>query len=182
MAQEVLLAIANDQPLPEGVTLPEGFELPEQIRQQLVGGRFFGRAGGSVDSGTMAGAEAAARLLPAPGMSASVTLLAEVRPQAVLVPVAAVRQLGSEFIVVVPAPNGVTERITVRVGSSDGTSVEILEGVEAGDTLLIGAETAGVPFSATQQISAAQETQNVPPGRQGGFGGAGGGRPPGPPR
>ncbi len=37
-AQDVLLAIASDEPLPEGVTLPEGFELPEQVRQRLQGG------------------------------------------------------------------------------------------------------------------------------------------------
>ncbi|MDA0256964.1 MAG: efflux transporter periplasmic adaptor subunit, partial [Chloroflexi bacterium] len=51
--------------------------------------------------------------------------------------------------------------------------VEILEGVQAGDTVLIGAETEGVPFSATQQ------TQNAAPGGfgggAGGFGGGGGG-------
>jgi len=169
-AQEVLLAFASGEPLPDGVTLPEGFELPEQLQQAFASGRFAGGGGarrGGAGADAPAGAEAPGRLLPAPGMTASVTLLAEVRPEAVLVPVAVVRQLGADFIVTVPAADGTTQRVTVTVGSSDGTSVEILEGVEAGDTLLIGAETEGVPFSATQQ------TQNAAPGGFGGFGGGG---------
>ncbi len=103
-AQEVLLAVAGGETLPEGVTLPEGFELPEQLRQRLASGGLPGAAGtadragaaerggaggaerGGAGTGAAADVEAPERLLPAPGMTASVTLLAEVRAEAVLGP------------------------------------------------------------------------------------------------
>ena len=110
-------------------------------------------------------------------MSASVTILTELREQAVLVPTSAVRQLDGGWFVTVPAADdgsGITfERITVEVGGSDGTNVEITSGIEAGAVLLIGADSAGVAFSATQQ----QQQQLPQPGGGfgGGFGGGGGG-------
>ena len=103
-------------------------------------------------------------------MSASVTILAEVREQSVLVPTAAVRQLDGEFFVTVPAADGGTERVAVEVGASDGTNVEILSGLEAGDAVLIGADSEGIAFSATQQAQ-----QQLPEGFPGGGGGFGGG-------
>ncbi len=178
---DVLSSVINDEPLPEGVTLPEDFELPEQFRQGaalaaagdadgagLGGGPGDGRLGGGQTPGTAA----QARPMPAPGMSASVTLLIDVRAEAVLVPVAAVRQLDDAFFVVLPADEDAYERLNVTVGSSDGISVEILEGLEPGTTVLIGADNSGVPFSATQlQLP----DQQFPGFGGGGFGGGGGG-------
>jgi len=184
---DVLTAILNDSPLPEGVTLPDGFEIPEQIRGRLAalvesggldgagggadGGAFqrpggLGRAGGRDGDGPVV-----ARVLPAPGMSASVTLLLDVRAESVLVPISAVRQLGDDFFIVIAAADDATERVTITVGTSDGVSVEVLDGLAAGVTILIGADSAGVPFSATQQL------QTTPQGfgGGGGFGGFGGG-------
>ena len=168
--QQVLQALANDEPLPEGVTLPDGFELPEQLRSRLAGGRGQGQGAGP-DAGGQAGGARATRPLPAPGMSASVTILAEVREQSVLVPTSAVRQLDGAFFVAVPAVDGGSERVTVEVGASDGTNVEILSGLEAGDAVLIGADSEGIAFSATQQ--AQQQLPGGFPGG-GGFGGGGG--------
>ena len=165
--QQVLQALANDEPLPEGVTLPEGFELPEQLLQRFAGGGTPGTGAGE-QRGALA-----ARPLPAPGMSASVTILTEVRDQSVLVPTAAVRQLDGEFFVTVPTAEGGSERVIVEVGSSDATNVEIVSGLEAGDMLLIGADSEGIAFSATQQAQ-----QQLPGGFPGGnfqFGGGGGG-------
>jgi macrolide-specific efflux system membrane fusion protein len=83
-------------------------------------------------------------------MSASVTVLVEQREEAVLVPNSAVRQLDGEYFVTVPgAEEGEFERVTVTLGESDGTRVEILSGLEAGDTVLIGAATEGTPYTAT---------------------------------
>ncbi len=176
--QQLLQALANGEPLPEGVTLPEGFEIPPQLLQRLAAGA-LGQAGAQGAAGP---AGAAARPLPAPGMSASVTILTELREQAVLVPTSAVRQLDGAWFVTIPAGDdgsGITfERITVEVGGSDGTNVEITSGLEAGAVLLIGADSAGVAFSATQQ----QQQQLPQPGGGfgggfGGGGGLGGGRP-----
>ena len=166
--QQVLQALASDEPLPEGVTLPEGFELPEQLLQRFAGGGTPGTGAGE-QRGALA-----ARPLPAPGMSASVTILTEVREEAVLVPTAAVRQLDGEFFVTVPTAEGGTARVAVEVGSSDATNVEILSGLEAGDMLLIGADSEGIAFSATQQ--AQQQLLGGFPDGNFQFGGGGGGR------
>jgi multidrug efflux pump subunit AcrA (membrane-fusion protein) len=87
------------------------------------------------------------------------------------VPISAVRQLGDDFFIVIAAADDATERVTITVGTSDGVSVEVLDGLAAGVTILIGADSAGVPFSATQQL------QTTPQGfgGGGGFGGFGGG-------
>ena len=133
--QQLLQALANGEPLPEGVTLPEGFEIAPQLLQRLAAGAL-----GQADAQGAAGpAGATARPLPAPGMSASVTILTELREQAVLVPTSAVRQLDGAWFVTVPAADdgsGITfERVTVEVGGSDGVNVEITSGLEAGAAL-----------------------------------------------
>ena len=175
---DVLRAALNGDPQPAGVTLPEGFSIPEEFRervQALVDSGFTGAqgAGGAGAGGAEAGGAGgggrglAARPMPAPGMSADVTMLLDVRPQAVQVPTSAVRQLNGEFFVTVPAGEDLMERVMVTVGESDGAVVEILDGLVAGATVLIGADSEGVPFSATQIQD-----------RQQGFGGGGGFRAP----
>ena len=97
-----------------------------------------------------------------------------------LAPVSAVRQLDGAWFVSVSDPSGVEdedgfERVFVEVGESDGTSVEILSGIDSGTVLLVGADNAGIAFSATLQQP--QANPGFGPG-QGGFGpGGGGGRP-----
>ena len=114
-------------------------------------------------------------------MSADVAMLLDVRPQAVQVPTSAVRQLNGEFFVTVPAGEDLTERVMVTVGETDGAVVEILDGLVAGATVLIGADSEGVPFSATQIQGQQQDfggggNFGAPGGRGGGAGGGGGGR------
>ena len=173
--REVVQAMANGDPLPEGVTLPEDFEIPSQILERIAAGG----AGATGRPGGAAGADpGAARLLPAPGMSAGVTILTEVRDQSVLVPVSAVRQLDGAWFVTVPATSvdcaeAGFERVTVEVGESDRVNVEITSGLEAGAVLLIGADSAGIAFSATQQQQ--QPEFGFPGGFGGGFGGGPGG-------
>ena len=177
--QQVIEAVANGEPLPEGVTLPEGFEIPPQLLQRLARG--FLDASSEEAGGAQPGA-LAGRPLPAPGMTASVTILTELREEAVLVPVAAVRQIDGAWFVAVPTAGGTTggarfERVAVEIGASDGTSVEVTSGFDAGAVLLIGADSAGVAFSATQ-LSAQQLPGGGgfgPGGAFGGGGGAGGG-------
>ena len=177
--QQVIEALANGEPLPEGVTLPEGFEIPPQLLQRLARG-FLDAS--SEEAGVALPEALAGRPLPAPGMTASVTILTELREEAVLVPVAAVRQIDGAWFVAVPAAGGGTggamfERVAVEIGASDGTSVEVTSGLDAGAVLLIGADSAGVAFSATQ-LSAQQLPAGGgfgPGGAFGGGGGAGGG-------
>ena len=154
--EDVLEALASGEPLPEGVSLPDDLPIPPQMLQRIAAAVL---AGGALDGG--AGARpgaAAARPLPAPGMTASVTVLTELRDEAVLVPVAAVRQIGGAWYVAVPAAGiaaadgggAAFERVAVEIGESDGERVEVTSGVEAGAVLLIGADTEGVAFSAIQ--------------------------------
>ncbi len=180
--QQVRQALLSGGPLPEGVTLPE--ELLEMVQSLRSGaGVPPGRGGPGVAGGQQSAdgqADAIAqRPVPAPGMSASVTILTEVREETVLAPTSAVRQLDGAWFVVIPAPGADGEedgheRVFVEIGVSDGTNVEILSGIEAGMVVLIGADGAGIAFAATQQQPSAL------PGL-GGFGpaGGGGGRPPG---
>ena len=177
---DVLQALADGEGLPEGVELPEGINVPPETLQQMARAILDrGGIGGGRDASAGAARDGAARPVPAPGMSASVTVLTEQRPEAVLVPVAAVRQLDGAWFVTVPAPTAedaaAFARVTVEVGVSDGASVEITSGIEAGAALLIGADTSGIAFSATQQ-----QALQLPGGGgdgPGGGGPGGGGRP-----
>ena len=171
--QDVVQAVVNGEPPPEGVSLPEGLEIPLQERERLAAGglRPLGRQG---QAGT---ASNGSRVLPAPGMSATVTILTEVREESVLVPVSAVRQLDGEWFVTVPAADAGAgtgfERLTVGVGESDGVNVEITSGLENGAVLLIGADSVGIAYRAIQQQDSQPGLGFVPGGTPGGFGGGG---------
>ncbi len=170
--RDILQAAASGGPLPEGVTLPEGLDIAPEDMQRIAAGLLGGRGGrGAGGPAALPGA----RPLPAPGMSASVTILTELREPAVLVPVSAVRQIDGAWHVAVPARAGAGtgfERVAVELGESDGTSVEIAAGLEAGAVVLIGADSAGAAFSATQ-------SRRIPGPDLSGFPGVGppGGRP-----
>ena len=176
--QDVIRALVNDEPLPEGVSLPEDFQIPPQILEFLEAGGppVGGRQGADAEEGSLA-----TRVLPAPGMSATVTVLTELREESVLVPIAAVRQFEGEWFVAIPAATTVGaepgfERVIVEVGESDGVNVEIISGLQAGDTILIGADNTGIAFSAArpQQQPDFGLAGFVPPGFvPPGFGGPG---------
>ncbi|MCY3558780.1 MAG: HlyD family efflux transporter periplasmic adaptor subunit [Chloroflexi bacterium] len=159
---QVVQAIANDDPLPEGVELPEEFDITDAERAQLrpLLARFTGSGGGA------AGGTAAVdndRQLPIDGMSATVTVLTAVRDEAVLISTSAVRQIDGAFYVAVPTEDDGSddgedgpavqlgwERLEVQIGESDGTNVEILSGLEEGVTVLVGVDSEGVAYNATQ--------------------------------
>ncbi len=178
--EDVLQSLADGEGLPEGVELPEDINVPPEMLQQIARAVLDrGGIGGGRDTAAGAARDGPARPVPAPGMSASVTVLTEQRPEAVLVPVTAVRQLDGAWFVTVPAPTAedaaAFARVTVEVGVSDGVSVEITSGIEAGAALLIGADTSGIAFSATQQQALQLPGAGVDGRGQGGP--AGGGRP-----
>lgn len=146
---QVIQAIANDQPLPDGVELPDGFEITDAQRAQLrtLIARFSGGGGGAAGGRAAVGDD---RQLPVDGMSASVTILTAVRDEAVLVSTSAVRQIDGAFYVAIPTEDGGWERLVVEIGETDGTDVEILTGLEDGATVLVGADSEGIAYSATQ--------------------------------
>lgn len=176
--QQVRQAILSGGPLPEGVVLPEeAMRMLERIR--AAGG--FGQGAGGRQGAAQQPGDISARPLPASGMSASVTILTEVREESVLAPISAVRQLDGQWFVSIPAAvkEGEAagfERVFVEVRASDGENVEIANGLEAGAILLIGADNAGIAFTATQRQPGANQGFGFGP--PGGLGpGGGGGRP-----
>ncbi len=167
---QVVQAIANDDPLPEGVELPEEFEITDEQRAQLraVLERFTGGGGASAAGGRAAIDDD--RQLPVDGMSATVILLTAVRDESVLLPTSAVRQIeGALFVAVSTSEPPGWERIEVQIGESDGTDVEILSGLASGDTVLVGVDSDGIAYSATQLPSG-----GAAGGLGGGLPGAGG--------
>lgn len=141
----VIRALAFDDPLPEGVILPENFQFPEQFKAQV-------RAAFLNYEAALAEAEASGAVeqpLPAPGMSASVTVITAIRDEAVHIAISAVRQIDGRFYVAIPSENlAGWERIEVEVGESDDSNVEILSGLDAGQVVLIGVDTEGVSYAA----------------------------------
>lgn len=90
------------------------------------------------------------------GLTVLVTIIVERRENALTVPQRAVRQVGRERIVKVLV-DGQTEERRVRTGVSDGQNVEILEGLQEGDIVLIEAPARSGP------------TTSQPVGLPGGF-------------
>jgi HlyD family secretion protein len=77
------------------------------------------------------------RELLKPEMTANVEIVTADKEDALLVPVAAVSRRRRERFVTVQLAGGKTERRTVRTGISDGERMEILEGLKAGETVLV---------------------------------------------
>ena len=179
--QQVGRALATGAPLPAGVEVPEELEqIFKSIRSSARSSAVEDDSGDGEQTRPASGraGDTATKPLPAPGMSARVTIVTEIREQSVLLPVSAVRQLEGDWFVSVPrsSEDGGTSdsgRVFVAVGESDGQSVEIQSGIEAGAVVLIGADGAGIAFSATQQQTPSNPGFGAGPG---GFGPGGGGR------
>jgi multidrug efflux pump subunit AcrA (membrane-fusion protein) len=77
------------------------------------------------------------RSLLKPEMTANVEIVAADRQDAVLVPVQAVGRRRRERYVTVKGAGGKTEERVVKTGVSDGEFMEITEGLEAGETVLV---------------------------------------------
>ena len=175
-AQQVRQAVIAGEPLPEGVELPE--ELMQMVERVRSGGGFPAGAASQPETAGPSG-NTSERPLPAPGMSARVTIITELRDESVLLPTSAVRQLNGQWFVSIPTPASAEgesgfDRVFVEVGASDGENVEITSGLDAGAIVLIGADSEGIAFTATLQQPSA--SPGFGPG-SGGFGpGGGGGR------
>ena len=81
---------------------------------------------------------------PLPGMNASVTIVVEQAQDVITVPAQAIQTEGRNSIVEVLREDGTTERLVVETGLSDGTTTEIVEGLEEGQTVIIPSGVAAV--------------------------------------
>lgn len=92
---------------------------------------------------------AATSAKPLPGMNASVTIVLESVQNVLVVPESAVQTEGRNSVVEVLKDDGSKERVIVQTGLSDGSNIEITEGLEEGQTVIIPARAA-ISAQATQ--------------------------------
>jgi HlyD family secretion protein len=93
---------------------------------------------------------AVASATPLPGMSASVTIILDSAQNVLVVPESAVQTEGRNSVVEVQKDDGTTEKVTVQTGLSDGSNVEITEGLEEGQTVIIPARAASSTGTTTE--------------------------------
>ena len=73
----------------------------------------------------------------APGTAADVYLIGSSKAEAITVPVSALsEQMGETFVYIKEDEHGY-EKSPVKIGRNDGKRVEILSGVEAGDSVVV---------------------------------------------
>jgi HlyD family secretion protein len=87
---------------------------------------------------------------PLPGMNASVTIILDQAQNVLTVPESAVQTEGRDSVVEVRKDDGSTEKVTVQTGLSDGTNIEITDGLEEGQTVIIPTRAATTSAQATQ--------------------------------
>ncbi len=90
---------------------------------------------------------------PLPGMNATVTIIADQAQDVLMVPEGAIQTQGRDSVVEVQNGDGSTQMVTVQTGLSDGTNIEITQGLEEGQTVVIptrAATTTSAQATATQ--------------------------------
>ena len=113
---------------------------------------------------TVRDAQATPRARLKPEMTADVEIVVADRRDVVVVPSEAVSRKGGQQFVTLIKPDGATEEVPVTVGITDGTLVEILSGLDSGQTVQL------------RKGSGSRWSGQAGPGGPGG--GAGGGRSP----
>jgi HlyD family secretion protein len=107
-------------------------------------------AEGSAPSGA-----AATSAQPLPGMNASVTVIVDSAQNVLIVPESAIQTEGRNSVVEVQKDDGTTEKVTVQTGLSDGSNIEITDGLEEGQAVIIPTRAA-TSTSATQTVGSRQ--------------------------
>jgi multidrug efflux pump subunit AcrA (membrane-fusion protein) len=135
----------------EGRPVAGGGQLPAKITVDSLGGRLYRGVVETVSSTHDKGASwinPNLKLFPTrvkitdpvdglrPGMSCTVEILVEEIPNALQVPIQAVRNVDGENVVFVEKDGQPTQR-KVKVGRDNGLYVEILEGLNEGDEILV---------------------------------------------
>jgi hypothetical protein len=80
----------------------------------------------------------------------SVSVSLKSSPDAIVVPVSAVTRSGSVGVVQV-LKDGTAIRTTVKLGEVGGSTVEILEGLSAGETLALADNTTALPTNSSNR-------------------------------
>jgi HlyD family secretion protein len=94
------------------------------------------RAGTTPGSGGFAKA-IANQTQPAPGMSATATIIVAQKTGVVMVPAKSVQTVNRQTVVTVKNANGTTQNVNVTTGLTDGTNTEITNGLTSGQTIEI---------------------------------------------
>jgi multidrug efflux pump subunit AcrA (membrane-fusion protein) len=115
-------------------------------------------------------------------MNALVTIILDSAQNVLTVPESAVQTEGRDSVVEVQKDDGSTEKAVVQTGLSDGTNIEITEGLEEGQTVIIPARAASSTTQTTQNTGFPQggfiiSGEGGPPSGGGGFNIQGGGAP-----
>jgi len=79
--------------------------------------------------------------MPLPGMNATVTIIVDSAQNVLVVPEAAIQTEGRNSVVEVQKDDGTTEKVTVQTGLSDGSNIEVTDGLEEGLTVLVPTRT-----------------------------------------
>jgi len=124
----------------------------------------------AADSGSSDTADTSAA--PLPGMNASVTIVLDQAQNVLTVPESAVQTEGRDSVVEVQKDDGTTEKVVVQTGLSDGTNIEITDGLEEGQTVIIPTRAATTP--GTQTTGFPQGGFSIITGEGGGPPGGGG--------
>jgi HlyD family secretion protein len=111
---------------------------------------------------------------PAPGMSATATIIVDQRINVITVPLKAVQTKNRQTVVTVKNADGSTQDVPVVTGLSDSTNTEITSGLTEGQTI----EVPGTTATTASAASALPATGGFGRAGGGGFfaGGGGGGR------
>ena len=99
----------------------------------------------AADSGS-----ADASATPLPGMNASVTIILDQAQNVLVAPENAIQTEGPNSVVEVQKDDGSTEKVVVQTGLSDGSNIEITDGLEEGQTVIIPGRTTTTSTAATQ--------------------------------
>jgi multidrug efflux pump subunit AcrA (membrane-fusion protein) len=100
------------------------------------------------------------------GMNAEVEIISRESRDTLLVPLQALRELGSdEYAVFVVQPDGEMLLRPVEVGMTDPVNAEILSGLEVGETVSTGVQESTEP-AVPEEMMPFEEPQ-MPPGDQG---------------
>jgi multidrug efflux pump subunit AcrA (membrane-fusion protein) len=100
-----------------------------------------------------------------PNMAATVNIITETKDNVILIPVGAAKTSNGQATVTI-LKNNQPQQVTVELGLSSDTQVEVLSGVLEGDAVVTSSS------AATQQTGASTRSGSSSPFASGGFGGA----------
>ncbi|HYM16043.1 MAG TPA: HlyD family efflux transporter periplasmic adaptor subunit, partial [Dehalococcoidia bacterium] len=127
-------AAAGASGTPGAATTPRAARTPQAA---ATPGASAPQGGGSPFGGGGVAQAIANQPQPAPGMSATATIIVDQRTNVVMVPLKAVQTKNRQSVVTVKNADGTTHDVTVTTGLSDATNTEITSGLTEGQTIEI---------------------------------------------